>query len=67
MKWWTEHETRFRQDDGQRLVFAKLRDHWRIMVYNAPNDGPHGVGPLYATKAELLADLTRYALEYGFR
>jgi hypothetical protein len=34
---------------------------WRVV----DKDGEHRVGPQYRTKAELLADLNRYATEYG--
>ena len=34
---------------------------WRIVAI----DGESAVGPFYRTKAELLADLNRYAAEYG--
>ena len=34
---------------------------WRIVAL----DGEQSVGPYYASKAELLADLERYAREYG--
>lgn len=56
---WTIRPTRFatlgyRQDDTSL---------WR--VYNMDGDTPHAVGPHYRTKAELLADLERYANEYG--
>lgn len=36
---------------------------WRI--YDTSDDSPAAVGPFYATKAELLADLDRYAREFG--
>jgi hypothetical protein len=34
---------------------------WRIIAVDTGN----AVGPFYATKAELLADLARYAKDYG--
>ena len=37
------------------------RDLWRIYAL----DGDCPVGPYYVSKAELLADLERYAREYG--
>jgi hypothetical protein len=40
------------------------RGLWR--VYDVENrESPAAVGPFYVTKAELLADLDRYAHEYG--
>ena len=36
---------------------------WRI--YDIRDDPPAAVGPFYKTKAELLADLDRYAAEFG--
>jgi hypothetical protein len=45
---------------GYRKDSSRL---WRIYAL----DGPAAVGPLYRTKAELLADLERFAREYGCR
>lgn len=63
----TVHRTRFVE-----LGYANTgRGLWRIVALDgAGADGWHGgtlncVGPHYRTKAELLADLTRYAAEYG--
>jgi hypothetical protein len=38
---------------------------WRI--YALGDGRPAGVGPQYRTRAELLADLDRYATDYGCR
>lgn len=38
-------------------------DLWRIL--DATGDVPRAVGPQYKTKAELLADLERFAAEFG--
>jgi hypothetical protein len=44
------------------LGFTKLEPGlWRIMALD--DKEPAAVGPLYASKAELLGDLTRYARE----
>jgi hypothetical protein len=48
-------ETRF-----SGLTYQRQIDCWRFMV-----DGQN-VGPQYRTKAELLADLNRYAELYGY-
>jgi hypothetical protein len=37
------------------------KDLWRIIA----TDTQQAIGPFYKTKAELLADLNRYAKEYG--
>ena len=54
----TVKPTRFKElgyrNDGRGL--------WRI--YDV-SDGEAAVGPFYASKMELLADLPRYAREYG--
>lgn len=49
--------TRF-QELGYRQDGPKL---WRIYA----TDGNQAVGPHYATRTELLADLERYAKDYG--
>lgn len=57
---YTLHRTRF---DG--LFYAHVgRNLWRFFVVE--NDTEHAVGPHYATRTELLGDLTRYAAFYGF-
>ena len=56
---WTIRPTRF-AILGYRQDAAQL---WRI--YSMDGDRPHAVGPHYRTKTELLADLERYAQEYG--
>jgi hypothetical protein len=48
------HKTRF-----AGMGYAKVGNVWRFVV-----DGDAVVGPQYASKAELLADLPRYASEY---
>ena len=47
------------------LVYSGLgRGCWSF--FNRDDDGTlHRVGPFYATKAELLSDLYRYATEFG--
>lgn len=45
------------------LGFARIdRTTWMFISLEEPED-PRQVGPQYASKAELLADLTRYATE----
>ena len=56
---WNIRPTRFNLL-GYRQDAAQL---WRL--YNLDGYEPHAVGPHYRTKAELLADLERYAREYG--
>jgi len=59
-------ETRFQLPDGQKLGYEKQGSNlWRIMSID-PGSPPAAVGPHYKTKAELLADLDRYAKEFGF-
>ena len=43
------------------LAYEKHGTIWRIIA----TDTNQAIGPFYKTKAELLADLTRYASEYG--
>ncbi|UGY15181.1 hypothetical protein HAP48_0042765 [Bradyrhizobium septentrionale] len=44
------------------LAYAQhAKDLWRIIA----TDTDQAVGPHYRTKAELLADLDRYAKEFG--
>jgi hypothetical protein len=52
-----QYRTRFPELDYQ----MQGRGNWRVI----DNDGGHAVGPSYASKIELLADLPRYAREYG--
>lgn len=53
----TNRPTRFLE-----LAYANHgRGLWRIIA----TDTGQAIGPHYATKAELLADLNRYATEYG--
>lgn len=63
----TTFKTRFVE-----LGFANIqRGLWRFVALDfAGDDGWHGgtlacVGPYYHSKAELLADLSRYAAQYG--
>ncbi len=44
------------------LGYGRTGDVWRIFD---TSDGESAVGPHYRSKAELLADLDRYAREYG--
>jgi len=47
------------------LGFVQLdRPTWQFVSLDDPSH-PSQVGPHYASKAELLADLTRFAAEYG--
>jgi hypothetical protein len=39
--------------------------HWRFLDLSDPDGRPADVGPVYPTRAELLADLQRYAAERG--
>ena len=51
-----------RQTAYKELGFAKIANNlWRIIVV----EDRTVVGKPYASRAELLADLTRYATEYG--
>ena len=57
---------RFQTEDGQRLGYLKLDTHcWRF-THREADGGWATVGPIYQTKAELLADATRYAEQFGF-
>lgn len=43
-------------------------DHWRILNLSdqpSPSGDPHGTGPQYASESELLADLDRFAHDWG--
>ncbi len=53
----TNHPTRFAE-----LAYTQTGPGlWRIVATDTGNT----IGPFYATKAELLADLARYAKDYG--
>lgn len=54
-------ELKYEKTRFKELVFAKLTPgEWSF--FNVDEDGErHRVGSIYATKAELLADLARYA------
>lgn len=55
VQWLTFHHTRFAE-----LKYAQIsRQEWSFFA----TDTESRVGPIYRTKAELLADLTRYAKE----
>lgn len=56
---------KFQSTRFKELVYANMdRGLWRL--FNVDYDGEkHAVGPYYSTKAELLADLTRYATNFG--
>ena len=45
------------------LAYQHRGDHWRIL--DVTGGGESGVGPQYPTRAELLADLERYAAAFG--
>lgn len=45
------------------LGYAKIGNDWRFL--NLVDGGAATIGPCYTSKAELLADLYRYAKEYG--
>jgi hypothetical protein len=48
------------------LFYANLgRSFWSFFVKDEGDTHYARVGPNYATKAELLGDLTRYARDYG--
>lgn len=70
--------TRF-ESDGQRLLYARVEgvqvghgglprkvSEWRIF-HQTEGLEPRSVGPSYRSKAELLADLNRYAAESGWK
>lgn len=46
------------------MGFAKVGNDWRF--FDLTGHKPQAVGPYYHSKAELLADLYRYAKEYGW-
>jgi hypothetical protein len=46
------------------LMYQHRIDHWRILDCTEPT-WTAGVGPIYRSKAELLADLDRYAEANG--
>lgn len=56
------HRTRFPE-----LGFQHRGDHWRIVDLNDCPDPamPSGIGPYYRSRAELLADLERFAASFG--
>ena len=61
--------TRFELPDGQRLAYINYDGAWRIVHIDSSISRQLRnafVGPVYRTKAELLADLDRYAKEFGF-
>jgi hypothetical protein len=47
------------------LAYQHRGDHWRILDLTGgePAEDAPGVGPQYRTRAELLADLDRYATD----
>lgn len=49
------------------LGYQCREDHWRVLDLSRrePGDEPRGVGPCYASEAELLADLDRFAHDFG--
>ena len=55
--------TRF-TGNGETLGFDRFGRDWRFVILEG--DEQATVGPYYRTRAELLADLTNYATEYGF-
>lgn len=56
--------TRLRLADPCELYYGKQNNvGWRFVINNS---GFAQVGPIYKTKAELLADLPRYAESWGF-
>jgi len=61
------HKTRF-SEGGQCLLYAKVdKRTWSFFHMDTATDkNPARVGPLYASKAELLADAERYGREFGF-
>jgi hypothetical protein len=58
--WYKLFSTRFKE-----LGFRNMGDHWRLVALDDDPDGEKCtvVGPQYHSKAELLADLERYARE----
>jgi len=63
----TLHETRYKAD-GQCLLYSNPAPRlWRVLHMDTKHDKqPREVGPQYLSKTELLADLPRYAEEWGF-
>ena len=58
--------TRFELPDGQKLAFDKFGPyHWQFIHIDIDKTKSQ-IGPIYKTKSELLADLGRYATEFGF-
>ena len=49
------------------LAYQHRGDHWRILnMHDVPaGTEPSGIGPLYPTRAALVADLERYAAVFG--
>lgn len=60
------HATRFRDDEGA-LLYGKVGMEWSFFYAGNSGMRPSRVGALYATKAELLSDLNRYAKDYGMQ
>ncbi len=60
-----KHSTRF-ESYGQYLVYGRLdKKTWSFFIDDG--DGSyHQTGPHYRTKDNLLADMTRFAEEWGF-
>ena len=62
-------ETEYRCAENECALYYKRQgggSGWRFYVYHADSDHFSCVGMPYKTRSELLADLDRYALEYGF-
>lgn len=61
------HRLRF-AEDGQELLFANIGvGEWSFFHLDTGETRPHKVGPIYRSRAALLADAERYAREFGFR
>ena len=60
------HSTRFGDDEGQSLSYGKLDARTWSFFHDQGDGRKLRVGPHYTTKAALLADMTRYAEEFGF-
>jgi len=60
--------TRFACPEGRLYYFRMPGVGWSFAWKDTDmgDADPKRVGPIYPTKAEMLADLTRYAKEWGF-
>jgi hypothetical protein len=59
-------KTRFGDENGDIYYFQRADGKWQHVHHDKPDGKPAQVGPAYATKAELLADSTRYCESWGY-